>query len=1354
MNQPPETAQSPGWQPTRRSVIVSGATLLAGFGLAAAAAPEAQASTAPTPISKTDLAVNRPVAASSTDYAPTPATFAVDTLNQTGVKGTGWRAAQGDPQWIAVDLQAPCSIQAVTLVFEAQLTDPPFDGNYGRAFGNEVLSSAATAFQLDVSGDGKIWKTVYSTEAGTGGQMDITLKSPVTARWIRMTSSARSNTNPVGLNGFQVYGTSTGKRPQAVGWTSWGIDQSPTPALQVAADGTVALESGWVVTLDDFADGKDGAALSNVDTNASTWLPATVPGTVLGSLVEQGHFPEPTKGFNNLHIPEALSRHSWWYRREFTLPRALQTGPGRRVWLEFDGVEHTSTVWVNGTNVGGSPNSFRRGRYDITAALGTASSHAVAVQVTPMAHPGTPGDKSSNGNTFVQGGGLYLDSPTYLAASGWDWMPAVRDRGAGLWDHVRIRSTGVIVIGDPRVVTTLPNLPKADVAQVVITVPVSNVGPTATSTTVQASFAGVHVSRTVSVGAGKQLDVVFDPADFAALTVKNPKLWWPNGYGDPLLYDLALTVTAGGAQSDRRDIRFGIRQFTYTSNEPIVVPPAGSPTFVVPSGSTDPGQIVDFDTVTARYVRIACGSRATQYGFSIYTLAVVNTATPSTDLALKKPATASTAPDDWGTADKAVDGDNTTRWASAYADNQWIQVDLGSPMAFNEVRIAWENAYALDFVVQTSPDGSTWTDTKAVNNATALGDSFVQTENFAAQTAQYLRIQGGRRATGYGISMWRLSAFDTTTPGTDLALSKTATASSDDGNPAPNAVDGQARTRWSSGYEDDQWIQVDFGSAVTFDQIAIDWELAYARDYIIQVSNDGSAWSNVKNVSNEITQMKISVNGVDVFCRGGNWGWDELLRRVLPGRLEAAVQMHRDMNFTMIRNWLGSSDREELYALCDENGILVWNDFWEAGTFLDNIPGYVDAATETIRRYRTHPSIVVWCGANEENPPANIGAGMQNAVKQEDGEIIYIPNSAGGIVSGHGPYRWLEPTQYFDKNTYDTNAFGFHTEIGMPVVSTTESMKNLVGDEPEWPISEVWNYHDWSETANQQTASYKTAIDTRFGASNSLDQFSRRAQFINFENHRAMFEAWNANLWKDATGLLLWMSHPAWHSTVWQTYDYDLDVNGAYYGSRKACEPVHIQANLPDWRVVAVNHTTQQRKQVSATAAVYDLNGKRLAAPKTQSFDIEPSQSTSVFVVEVPVDAPALHLVRLELKDSQDRLLSQNTYWRYTSPSDMQLLNGLARTRLTVSTENANSTGDRQSVVVTVTNRGTSVAPMVRLSVLDRGGDRVLPAQYDDNYLWLLPGESRRLAVSWRKPAVANGAHVSVDAYNASAVYD
>jgi hypothetical protein len=745
------------------------------------------------------------------------------------------------------------------------------------------------------------------------------------------------------------------------------------------------------------------------------------------------------------------------------------------------------------------------------------------------------------------------------------------------------------------------------------------------------------------------------------------------------------------------------------------------------------------------------GKRATGYGFSLYTLAVRSSAAPSTDLALHKTATASSVSDTWGTPDKAVDGDNTTRWSSEYADNQWLAVDLGSTQTFDRVEIAWESAYALNFIVQTSSDGTTWDDAVAIDNNTALGDSTTQTESFDRQTAQYLRIQGGTRATSYGISIWTLGAFDTSvSTSTDLAQGATATASSDDGNPASNAVDGNPRTRWSSAYQDNQWIQVDFGKATSFDQIAIDWEQAYARDYTIQVSDDASTWRTVKTVSNVITQVTISVNGVRVFCRGGNWGYDELLRRAVPGRLEATVRMHRDMNFTMIRNWLGSSNREELYALCDEYGILVWNDFWEAGTFLDDILGYVDAVTETIRRYRTHPSIVIWCGANEEYPPAHLDAGMRQAVADNDDEILYVPNSAGGVVSGHGPYRALEPAQYYDKTTYDTNAFGFHTEIGMPVVSVTESMENLVGKEQGWPISEVWNYHDWSETANQQTKTYKASIDTRLGASSSLDQFSRRAQFVNYENHRAMFEAWNANLWNDATGLLLWMSHPAWHSTVWQTYDYDLDVNGAYYGSRKGCEPVHIQADPVNWRVVAVNHTTTARKAVRLTATLYALKGTRLAYPLTQRVDIAASDISTAFTVPTPKGAPALHLVRLEMRDAKGVLLSTNTYWRYTEASDMTALTSLPSTRLSITGGRTSTENGRTSRTATITNRGKTVAVMTRLSVRDRWMKRILPAEYGDNYQWLLPGESATVAVNW--PATAGAARLTVDAYNAATV--
>lgn len=1307
---------------SRRAFLAAGGGLLASIGVGALLPEAAQAAAtqtgqaAPKTTAATDLALYRPVQASSTDYAPNQANFAVDGLSQLGVKGSGWRATQGDPQWIEVDLQAVCRVDAITLTFEAKLTDPPFDGNYNNADGDEILSSAAVAYRIETSTDGKTWTSVYETGSGQGGVNAITLDTPVQARYVRMTATKRHNTNPLGLNGFQVYGQAP-RRTGASGWTDWtGRNTKAAPPLTVGKDGTVALESGWALTIDDLTS-NDGVALSTGHADVKDWLPATVPGTVLATLVEQGHLPDPVGGFENLRIPEALSRHAWWYRREFKLPQGLK----ERVWLEYDGINHEATTWVNGVSVGTVTHPFARGVLDITEALKGHDEHTIAVKITPMPHPGTPGDKSLTSWTFLGGGSLYLDSPTYLAVSGWDWMPAVRDRVSGIWNHVRLRSTGDVVIGDSHVTTKLAD---RRTAQLTVTVPVRNVAAEAVTVTVRADLLGKKLEKTVTLDKSEKSEVTFAP-----LTVKNPKLWWPNGYGDPTLNDLEVTATVRGKTSDTRTTKFGIREYSYNWDQPVVISPAAVPPLTFDNGKAT--QTVTFDRQHKRYVRIQADQRATGWGVSMWSLEVHDGGT-GPDQAVNKTTTAKTEGD--GTKATAVtDGDPDTRWTSEYADDQWIQVDLGAAADFDRVTILWESAYAMTFRVQVSDDPASWTDLKTVSNETPIGNAGKQVVDFPAQTAQFVRIQGYKRATDWGFSMWTLAVLNN---GADLAKGKTATASTaEDSNPASNAVDGNPRTRWASQAQDDQWIQVDLGAPATFTQVEIDWESAYARTFVIQVSPDGQAWTDVKAVDNAAIELKISVNGVPVFARGGNWGWDELLRRTEPYRTRETVKMHRDMNFTMIRNWIGSSNREELYAACDEYGILVWNDFWEAGGFIDSSPTYDAIVADTISRYRHHPSIAVWCGANEEFPPGAIDAGLRKAVAELDPEIVYVPSSNAGIVSGSGPWNWIDPDTYADPNQYKAGVLGFHTEIGMPVIPHAETMRNLVGDETEWPISQVWGYHDWATNGNQHVDFYQKAIEDRLGVSDNLDQFTKRAQFVNYENHRAMFEAWNSSLFQNASGLLLWMSHPAWYSTVWQTYDYDLDVNGAYYGARKSCEPRHVQADPGTWTVRAVNHTPSTLSGV-LTARAYDLSGRQLGKTQTQAVSVAPSSTTPAFTLP---ELAEFHLVRLEWRDKRGELISENTYWRYAQATDMRVLSDLPRVKLTVS----------GGTDATVTNPGTTVAALVRVALRDGHGNRVLPAEYSDNYFWLLPGESRKVKVSWPvRLGHPKGLTVTAEAYN------
>ncbi|GAA1671266.1 discoidin domain-containing protein [Streptomyces yatensis] len=1338
------TEQSgPSRLPSRRTVVATGTTLLASLGLGSVL-PVPHAAAVPTgasaePPGSGELALYRPVSVSSTAYAATPGTFVVDRLSSPGVRGSGWRAEGGDPQWVAVDLQSACEVTHIRLTFEADSSDPvytpPTSGNvHSGTTGKEIQSSYPLVFVVETSLDNTSWTTAYRSTAGTGGVVDIRPARPVRARHVRLTSQKRSSPLPLGLNGFEVYGTAGDHRPPVTGWTDWGTHKGEAPRLTVAHDGTVPVASGWRLTMDDWAD-DDGARLSKTSVDTSTWLPATVPGTVLGSLVEQGKLPDPVAGLNNLRIPEALSRHSWWYKRDFALPRGLRTGAGRRVWLEFDGVNHKADVWLNGERVGDLTYPFARAAFDVTRRLAGDGENALAVRITPMPVPGSPGDKGPEGESWVDAGAssMNLNSPTYLASSGWDWMPAVRDRAAGIWNHVRLRSTGHIVIGDPRVDTVLPKLPDVSVAELTIVVPVRNADSVDRRTTVTASFGGVRVSKAVTVPAGKSVDVVFAPDAFGQLRLRDPELWWPNGLGEPNLHDLTLTASVDGSESDRRTTRFGIRQFGYEYNVPLPFAASGD----------SYTQTVTFDRRQARYVRIRCGTRATSWGSSLWTLAVRDSTRPTLDLALHAPAeSSSTDGDDHGPGN-ATDGDPDTRWSSAFEDDQWIRVDLGSAHSVDQVDLTWEQAYAKTFVVQVSTDDAEWADVTSVDNGAVPlpfnnGNASLQVEDFDQQTARYVRISCGLRNTGYGNSLWSLGVIDRAEPGTDLALRKTVTASTQESDhPASNATDGDAGTRWSSQYEDHQWIQVDLGSARTFDRVAIVWESAYPKSYVIQVSGDGERWTDVKSVSNAPDPLKILVNGVRVLARGGNWGWDELLRRMPADRMDAAVRMHRDMNFTMIRNWVGSSDREEFFAACDRHGILVWNDFPNAwGMDPPDHEAFISLARDTVLRYRVHPSVVIWCGANEGNPPAAIDKGMREAVEQQVPGLLYQNNSAGGIITGGGPYGWVEPEKYFDPMTYGSRDFGFHTEIGMPVVSTAASLRSMTGDEPEWPIKGAWYHHDWSERGNQAPQVYKAAIEARLGEAGDLDDFARKAQFVNYENARAMFEAWNANLWDNASGLMLWMSHPAWHSTVWQTYDYDFDVNGTYFGARSACEPLHVQADPVNWQVMAVNHTASEVHGATVTAQLYDLSGRLLGKPRTTLVNVARASTTKAFAAPWSDGLPALHLLRLTLKDAKGGELSRNTYWRYRDPAALRELNRAKQVKLTGEVAEVTRAADRHGLTARIRNRGSSVAAMVRLSLLERpNGPRVLPTLYGDNYLWLLPGESRTVELSWPSTA-------------------
>ncbi|HET6929694.1 MAG TPA: LamG-like jellyroll fold domain-containing protein, partial [Candidatus Acidoferrum sp.] len=301
-----------------------------------------------------------------------------------------------------------------------------------------------------------------------------------------------------------------------------------------------------------------GGAISQTGFGTNGWWDATVPGTVLRTMINQGVYPDPEYGLNNLAIPESLNKQDYWYRSEFTAPADWK---GQRLTLTFEGINYAAEVWLNGKRIGAIKGAFIRGVFDVTDAVQPSGVNVLAVRVSPPPHPGIPHEQSLKAGPGENGGMMCLDGPTFVDTEGWDWIPSVRDRDTGIWQPVTVHATGVVKIGDAQVVTKLP-LPETSAADVEITVPLENKTNATVSATLEASFDNVKMTKTVALTPGKNA-ATLTSAEFTQLKVQHPRLWWPNGYGKPELYTLKLTANVDGRKSDAKDVRFGIRELTY-----------------------------------------------------------------------------------------------------------------------------------------------------------------------------------------------------------------------------------------------------------------------------------------------------------------------------------------------------------------------------------------------------------------------------------------------------------------------------------------------------------------------------------------------------------------------------------------------------------------------------------------------------------------------------------------------------------------------------------------------------------------------------------------------------------------------
>jgi len=489
-------------------------------------------------------------------------------------------------------------------------------------------------------------------------------------------------------------------------------------------------------------------------------------------------------------------------------------------------------------------------------------------------------------------------------------------------------------------------------------------------------------------------------------------------------------------------------------------------------------------------------------------------------------------------------------------------------------------------------------------------------------------------------------------------------------------------------------------------------------------------------------ELEISVNGHRVLCRGGNWGYPEILLRLTDERMEAAVRLHHNANLNMIRNWVGQNTTEKFYDLCDQYGILVWNDFWLAnpgdGPNPDNSDLFLENVRDVILRYRNHPSIAIWCGRNEGMPPKVLDDGMRQLTMELDGTRYYQSHSSDFGVNGCGPYKYMPPRRYFEDLVH-----GFKTEIGMPSIPSAESMRRMLADGNPWPMDERWTYHDFAPLGNQYRDEYNKALETKFGKADGLDDYCRKAQMINYDGYRAMFEGCNHNIWNDSSGILLWMSHPAWPSTVWQVYDYWYGTDGAFFGSKKANEPIHIQYCPVNDMIELINHGAQSVNG-SVTAEVLGLDAAVLWQNESV-IEAGSNTKTDAFSVNWPDNLPDAYLLRLQWNDTEGTVLSENVYWLSETPEGLRALDRMPQVELkgTLVEE------QKGQVTAQLENDSDHIALMVKLNLRDaHTKERILPAYYSDNYITLMPGETKSIEVKFTAKDAGRKKMVSIEGWN------
>jgi len=572
------------------------------------------------------------------------------------------------------------------------------------------------------------------------------------------------------------------------------------------------------------------------------------------------------------------------------------------------------------------------------------------------------------------------------------------------------------------------------------------------------------------------------------------------------------------------------------------------------------------------------------------------------------------------------------------------------------------------------------------------------------------------------------------------------------------------------------------------------WPNGYGKQYLhnleLSFSIDGNLSDEVnttfgiRKVTNELKKIGkdwgrvFFINGQRVFCRGG-WLQPDALLNYNPKRVYDEARLMALANVNMVASEDAPAPPDYVLDSYDKYGLMCWETFYQCwrmypgDTATQNNP--IDhklalrEAQDIIKRYRNHPSLVVWCAANEVTVAEDIYTPLRKYVNDLDSTRPFLAASStswdidkltpyikgdlplGTTDDGDPDYNWNPERFYFDK-ILEVDKQAFRNELGVVSVPVYSSLKKFMPrfskdiKSPLFPLDSTWAEHGAWDDNNYAFRGYHNAIRTLYGKPSGVEDYAKKAQYVNANSYRAMFEAANHRMWSITSGVMLWKLNDCWPSVSWQFYDWYLCQNAAYYYSQNAMEQVHIQLNANTKIISVINRLHKNIDSLFIDASIVDFNMKTVWSDKRP---VSIGADTYKEFTHLPegLKLTPVYFVKLRLTGRNRELISENIYWLSSVVNpDFSILADLEPVKVDL-TSYKEDMGKEYKLTVKIINRTDKLSFFNRLVITKgKGGEEVLPSFWQSNFITLFPGEEKMVTVSLAKEDMAGALpYIAID---------